>query len=316
MMRKAWTAALLAAGLLVAAPGARAQFAVPAVQMTDPAPQGRRIEDEGLIGNYYPPTGKRPAPGILLLGGSEGALGVPTTLIAKGLQAQGFAVLHLSYFRAPGQSPQLALVPLETFDRALAWVGRQPGVNGKVLAVVGGSKGAEAALLIGSRHPELKAVVAGMPSSVVWPGIDWQGQETRSSWSLAGKPLPDLAYGTFTPPRVASVYESGLTVLPFHPEAAIPIEKTSAPVLLVCGEADSLWPSCPMARQLKARDPDRLEVLAYPDAGHAVFGIPLPDGDPRMPGLAGLGGTPTGNNAARTDSWAKVTAFLHKHLGG
>jgi dienelactone hydrolase len=314
MRRRFWTAALVAAGLLSAGAAARAQFAAPAVQMTDPAPQGRRIETESLIGNYYPPTGKTPAPGILLLGGSEGALGVPTTLIAKGLQAQGFAVLHLSYYRAPGQSPQLALVPLEAFDKALDWLRRQPGVNCKATAVVGGSKGAEAALLIGSRHPELKAVVAGMPSSVVWPGIDWQGQETRSSWSLGGKPLPDLAYGTFTPPRVASVYESGLTTLPFHPEAAIPIEKTPAPILLICGEADTLWPSCPMAQQLKARDPKGVTVLSYPDAGHAVFGIPLPEGDPRMPALAGLGGTPAGNNAARTDSWAKVTAFLHQAL--
>src|SRR6185437_8781235 len=108
---------------------AAAQMPVPPVQMTDPGPQGRRIGEDGLIANYFPPAGKTPAPGVLLLGGSEGALGSGSTQIAKGLQASGFAVLQLSYFRAPGQPAKLEGVPLEVFDRGLAWLGRQPGVD-------------------------------------------------------------------------------------------------------------------------------------------------------------------------------------------
>lgn len=306
-------AAVLAGAL--SATAAQAQFPKPPVQMADPAPEGRRVTEDGLIANYYPPAGAKPAAGVLMLGGSEGALGASTANMSKALQAQGFAVLQVSYFRAPGQSPQLALVPMELFDTAHAWLKRQPGVDGRRLAVLGGSKGAEAALLIAARHPELKAVVAGMPSSVVWPGVDWDGVESRSSWSAGGRPLPDLAYGVPSPNGgVRSIYESGLKTLPQHPDAAIPIERSGAAVLLVCGGADALWPSCPMADQLKARDPKRVTVLAYPDAGHGVFGLPLPDGDPRMPGLAVFGGSPAANNAARQDDWPKALAFLHKAL--
>ena len=57
-------------------------------------------------------------------------------------------------------------MPLELFDRALGWLKAQEEVDGARLAIVGGSKGAEAALIVASRHPELRAVVAGMPSSV------------------------------------------------------------------------------------------------------------------------------------------------------
>ena len=94
---------------------------------------------------------------------------------------------------------------------------------------------------------------------------------------------------------------------------ATPFGRSRAAVLLVCGQSDSLWPACPMAAMLKARDP-RVTVFAYPDAGHSVFGPPLDDPTKLGP-LAALGGTGTGNNAARTDGWPKVIAFLKGALG-
>jgi dienelactone hydrolase len=294
---------------------------IPPVEMTDPTPEGRRVSEPGLLANFYPaPTDGGPDathPGVLLLGGSEGALGSSVTRMARSLQAQGYAVLHVSYFRGPEQSPRLALVPLETFDRALTWLERQPGVAKGRLAVVGGSKGAEAALLVATRHPELRAVVAGMPSSVVWPGVDWQaGVVSDSSWSSGGKPLVALAYGgpSFSGGR-RGIYDRGLAMLPTRPLARIPIEKSPATVLLVCGEADNLWPSCPMARQLLASEPARVRILAYADAGHGVFGPPFAENDPRYARLAGFGGTSAGNNNARQDGWPKVIAFLHARLG-
>ncbi len=297
----------------IASAQAPAAFSAPPVEMTDPAPDGVRIDTDGVIGNWYAARGDKPAALILLLGGSEGALGAGTTRIARALHAEGFSVLHLSYYRAPGQPQALALIPLETFDRALAWITRQPHIDRHSLAVVGGSKGAEAALLIATRHPELRATVAGMPSNVVWPGINWKGIETRSTWSEHGKPLPALPYGAFSGGGLVDVYSNGLKALPQHPDTRIPIERAKAPIMLVCGEADALWPSCPMARDLSAHDPD-VTLLAYRDAGHAVFGVPVAKDNPARAGLAQLGGTVDGNAGAREDAWPKVVAFLHKTL--
>lgn len=288
----------------------------PPVDMADPAPTGQRISEAGLIANFFPAAGPGRHPAILVLGGSEGALGTGTTRIAKAFQVEGWTALHLSYYRAPSQPPTLENIPLETFDRALAWLAARADVDAKRIAIVGGSKGAEAALLVASRHPEIVAVVAGMPSSATWPGIDWAGKgPPGASWSLGGKPLPYLFYGKPDPALgMRGIYESGLATLPQHPEARIPIEKSPAPVLLICGEDDKLWPSCPMADQLAKADA-HVRTLRYPQAGHAVFGPPLPEGDPRINGLAGLGGTPAGNQAARLDAWPKVLAFLKAALG-
>jgi len=233
------------------------------------------------------------------------------------LQAAGFSVLQVSYYRAPGQPAAFSRVPLETFDSALAWLRKQTGVDKRRIGVLGASKGAEGALITASRHMDIRAVVAGMPSAYQWAAFSWDGADVPgASWSLAGNDLPFLPYGAFDPAvGMASIYEGGLKDAAAHADAAIPIEASPAPVLLVCGKADALWPSCPMADMLKARDP-RVTVLAYDDAGHAVFGPPLVADSPSLPVLASLGGSPGGNNAARGDSWPKVIAFLQGALGG
>jgi dienelactone hydrolase len=293
----------------------------PPVIVADPGATGRRITDNGLLANYYPPQREGKHPGILLLGGSEGGLGPGVGRMALGLQEHGYGVLHVSYFRGPGQPQRLELVPLETFDRAIEWLKAQPEIDAERLAVVGGSKGGEAALIVATRHPELKAVVAGMPSSVAWQGLDWNFvnmmvNPPNGSWSLAGKPIPFLPYGrpkNFQGGAMA-VYVAGLEAVAQHPDAVIPVEKTKAPVLLICGKLDSLWPSCPMADQVKARAEANagpaVTVLPYDNAGHGVLGLPTDPSNPNYKNLGSLGGTLEGNNTARADGWPKILDHL------
>lgn len=309
--------------LLVAAAAAAIYFRlfVPPVHVAEPGPTGRRVAESGLLGNYYPGRGAGRRPAVLLLGGSEGGLGESAQRNALAFQAEGLSVLHLSYHRAPGQPPDLELIPLETFAAALAWLRRRPEVDPGRVGIVGASKGAEAALLAATRDPGVRAVVAGMPSSVAWQGASFdRGGEFGSSWSERGRPLDHLRYGRWKWwTDMTPVLAAALEQLPRHPGAAIPIERTGARVLLLCGEDDSLWPSCPMARQLqrRARGHGRPEVilLAYPDAGHAVFGQPLRESDQGYSGLDRLGGTDSGNNRARIHGWPRVIAFLKSALG-
>lgn len=306
------TIAAIACLCLALAGGAAAQQNVPPVQLEPPGASGRRITEDGLVGNYYPATGQAPA--VLLLGGSIGGLSRPTNDVAKALQTEGFSVLHLSYFRGPGQNPRLELIPLEYFDTALAWLRRQPDVDAARIGIAGGSKGAEAALLIAARHPELKAVVAALPSSVVWPGIVWEGTTgpIGSSWTEQGNPLPHMPhvpYDASAGATMAANFARSLEMLAQHPEALIPVERIRAPVFLICGEQDDILPSCPMARQIQDRLREHRRppatLLAYKDAGHRAFGPPIPAGDPRAtPELNGL----------LAESWKHTVAFLKASL--
>lgn len=297
----------------------------PKVEMTDPLPGGVRIEEDGIIANYFPPAGDGAHPGVLLLGGSEGGLSAGAARMAAALQGEGYAVLQLAYFRAPGQQERLELIPLERFDKAIDWLAARPEVAPGSLAIVGGSKGAEAALIVSSRRPDLRAVIAGMPSSVAWAGIDLNiarmiVNPPGSSWSLGGAPYPHLPYGRPERPggEIIDLYRAGLADLAEHEDAIIRVENIKATVLLICGEKDALWPSCEMASQIEARAREKggpaVEVLSYPDAGHAVFGVAVEEGDPRFANLARLGGTPAGNNAARRESWPRILDHLNRAL--
>ena len=123
----------------------------------------------------------------------------------------------------------------------------------------------------------------------------------------------------FTGMTIAGMYEQSLAGLDGHADAAIAVEKVAGPVLLICGEQDQLWPSCPMARQLEARSRERggppVEVLAYAGAGHAVAGVPREETDENFEELASMGGSAVANNEARKDNWPTTLAFLRQHLG-
>jgi dienelactone hydrolase len=305
-------AAGLVAGVLVLAAGqARAQAT---------APEPVTALGPGMVGAYYPPPAGRKDV-VLVLGGSEGGLQGSQPL-ARRIAEHGVGALAIAYFGAPGLPQTLENVPLETLEAGVDWVRKQPGLAGRRLAVLGVSKGGEAALLLASRDPRLCAVVAGVPSSVVWAGIDMAhpaAPVTVSSWSQGGKPLAFVPYADGPFRGVRDLYERSLAKA--APEAVIPVEKIRGPVLLISGRSDRLWPSTPMSEAVMAR----LEAqhfgyahvhLAYDDAGHAAFGPPLPADSPNLPRLAGLGGTPQGNQAARTDNWPKALAFLDRAFAG
>ena len=298
------------------------RYGLPEIELRAPGPTGKRIAADGLFGNYFPARAiPGPHPAVLLLGGSEGGLGGGAHQMALALQQEGFTVFHLAYFGAPGQTDALEGIPLELFDKGLDWLKTRPDVDPDRVAVMGASKGAEAALLVASRRPDLVAVVAGMPTSVAWNGVNWAsgGQSKRASWTAGGKEVVTMPFGDWNQADgIISVYRT--IEDPVHQaaaaRAAIPIEHAEAEVLLVCGEAETMWPACPMSRQVAARSTARsgppVTVLSYEDAGHFVFGPPITRDHPFHPRLGEYGGSVDGNAAARADSWPRVVHFLRR----
>lgn len=317
------TITLLVFGAAIFSQFAPETYGQPEIEIVDPGSTGQRVEEAGLFGNYYPANESagepNQHPGVLLLGGSEGGLGSGAKQMALSLQAEGFSVLQLAYFGGPDQPKSLERIPLEIFDQGLEWLKRQATIDPEKLSVVGVSKGAEAALFVGSRRPDLRAVVAGTPSSVAWNGINWanRGQSPHASWTVGGRDVPTMPFSDYNrADGIISVYRS--VEDPAHrahlEKAAIPIEEANAEILLVCGEAETMWPACPMSRMIAARREARsggpVTMLSYPDAGHFVFGPPLTPEHPFYKRLDVFGGSIEGNAAARADSWPKVIAFL------
>ena len=287
----------------------------------------------GLVGVFFRPPGSGPFPAVVVLGGSEGAL-VGADLKAALLASHGIAALALAYFGAEGRPTELVDVPLEYAREGLRWLDRHPDVTTGAVGVVGGSRGAELALLLATTFREVRCVVACAPSNVAWGGVGPTVASGAPAWTLGGRPIPpvkpwrpellDEVYAT-EPVRLRRLADDVLADDEAVRVAEIPIERTAGPVLLISGEDDEMWPSTRMADALLRRA--ELEEPRYPTshlhyagAGHLCGsppGLPLP-GEVVLAAGGGrrfsLGGTPRGNAAACADSWRQTLEFLGRSL--
>jgi dienelactone hydrolase len=256
----------------------------------------------GLYGNLYLPknTAAR-RPGVLVFSGSGG--GLTTSFAAALLAAHGYPSLALAYFKAPGLPRNLSNIPLEYFTRALGVLRAQPGVDPHHLLVAGGSRGGEAALLLGAHFPHLvNGVVAGVPSSVVNPAE--RPDTGQPAWTLGGHPLLAMSPSEFGQPNP-----------PGKPQAVIPVERIRGPVLLACGGQDLRWPSCAYVDAITVRlrahgFTHPVTALRYPDAGHLVGGLTAWYGSLTDDALTSDGGTVAATQAAQADAHAKLLALL------
>jgi len=288
---------------------------------------GVRIEeiDNGeLYGRVYRPGPAGNYPAVIVLGGSEG--GIDSALLtAELLSSRGYIAFALGYFSHDpmGSLPtELEEIPLECFGHAIEWLAARDDVDEDRIAIVGGSKGAEAALLVGSYIGGVAAVAAFSPPSVVWAAPF--SYEDRSTWTLDGSPLPFVIYQrdpAYNPPSgfpnvLATHYRYSLANAANREAAAIPVEQMAASLLLVSGSDDQIWDSDAASRAIMSRlddygSPIEREHLAYQDAGHSFSAAQLPTtwlpgNDKRWP----IGGSPEGNAIAGRTSWEALINFL------
>jgi acetyl esterase/lipase len=255
--------------------------------------------------------------GVILLGGSSGAVPVER---AKLIARLGCRVMALRWFGGQGQSPGICEIPLEQFQGAVdalvkAGCGR--------IAIIGTSKGAEAALLTATRDDRIRLTMAFSPTSVVWanvgPGLDGFEWPLRSSFAWRGEGLPFaphaaealLSLNRRPPVRYLEFFESSLAQFPeAAAAAAIPVERMSGEAILVAGGDDHLWPSLAFAEALAERGVRMgkpIALLTHPEAGHRIL---LP-GEPALASKVNEhGGSDAADAALGALAWEALTAWV------
>ena len=276
-----------------------------------------------------PADGKRHG-AVIVLGGSEGGDSTARDLGVR-LASRGFVVLGFPYYSPGYGGPGIAGlptafadIPVDRLQAARDMLAARADVDPARIGVVGVSKGAEFALLAASRFDWLRAVVAIVPSDIVWEG--WGKPlpaATLSSFAWDGKPLPFVPYDDIAsefakaaqgkPMALRGPHVRGKVVNPASLSAArIPIERYKGALLLAGGGDDQVWPSFEMAAAVAATPRQgRTVLLNYPLAGHLLSG----DGYASTAWTQGVGGTPAANAAAQLDLWPKTIAFLKRELG-
>ncbi|MBX2979487.1 MAG: acyl-CoA thioesterase/BAAT N-terminal domain-containing protein [Flavobacteriales bacterium] len=282
------------------------------------------IEGQPFEGVLFEAAGPGPHPAVLVISGSGGGAPWKTAMF---LASRGITALAVAHFAYPHRPDNLENIPLEYFHGATDWLRTRTGAPR--IGLIGASRGGEGVLLLASSLPELYgAVVSAVPSNVVWTGCCAPNSFMQPAWSLRGAPIPG-----YIPPLTAD----GTALLGVHEdfvfhagmldpgEAAIPVERIQAPVLLLSCDSDELWPSTLGAEQvitrLRAHDfAYPAEHIAYRGAGHmAVSGMLVTSMSTRAIHPISkeefvLGGTPALNAAADRDALPRAVQFLKAHL--
>ena len=294
------------------------------------------IQREGIVGTLFLPPEPGPHPAVMVLSGGTGGLSEGRAAI---LASHGYAALALGYFGVEGLPRGLVNIPLEYFERAIRWMRAQPWLGDRLLAVSGPSRGGELALLLGATFPDVNAVIAWVPSGVVfWPLGEPEPGDPRppAAWTYRGQPLPYLqennsASGPLPVPEPGKpvaytpFYRSCLRDARAVERATIPVEKTRGPILLVSGTDDQMWPSSDLAdialRRLRAHHhPFPHRHLKYEGAGHLIF-VPYAPTSVRDIGLPGeglsgylyhQGGSTKVDAEAGIDAWRHSLEFLEE----
>jgi pimeloyl-ACP methyl ester carboxylesterase len=279
------------------------------------------VREAEVIGTFIVPDGPGPHPGVVALSGSGG--GVPSWW-GDLLAPHGIAVLAAAYFGVDPLPSALCEIPVETVAAAGDWLGRRPEVRNGRVGLVGGSKGAELALLAATTYPELLGPVAAIaPSCVAWFGVDLTGgvavASPRSSWTLGGQPVPFVPFPgvgyerTERGLRSVGIYAAALQQADAVAAAAIPVERAAGPLLLLSGGQDAACPSTAMARTIV----DRMKAhgrsgdvrhLDFPECGHVVVRPWAPGQAPATP--YDNGGTAEALDAAHEEALPEVVRHL------
>ncbi|GJM42334.1 MAG: acyl-CoA thioesterase [Ardenticatenaceae bacterium] len=262
------------------------------------------VAEDGLVGFFLEPESREPLPTLLVLSGSDGGVDMPKAVM---LASRGYAVLALDYFGNEPLPLSLTEVPLEYFETAVSWLKSQEIVDDTKIGVVGTSRGGELALLLGATYPELFQVVVGyVASGLVNGNISSDGVYEKAAWTIGGEPVP---------------FNVGFN----REEATIAVEKIQAPILLISGKADRLWPSTAwseiaMYRLAENDHPYPYAHLAYDNAGHWI-GVPhwpTTGRDSITHPVTGakiwFGGTAEADAYASADAWTHLLDFLEINL--
>jgi dienelactone hydrolase len=170
--------------------------------------------------------------------------------------AQGYAMLAIAYFGEAGIPAKIDRISLDGVHAAIVDAAKNPKINSKCIALIGGSKGAELVLLLASHYPDIKAVVGIVPGSAVFAGHT--DTMDTSAFSMNGQqfpfvPVPESAVPHLMKGELRPAWDEMVKDKDAMEKAAIHVEKINGPVFLLSATQDEFWPSKEMSDAMIAR---------------------------------------------------------------
>lgn len=198
-------------------------------------------------------------PLLVGLGGSEGGNAWASDYWENTRQEfikRGYAFLAIGYFGAKNTPEILDQISINDVHNAIKLAAKNPKINKRKIAIIGGSRGGDLALLIASHFKDIKCVVAIVPSNVTFPGHT--REFSTSAWTFNNKNLPFVPVSDETVPflikgDLRSAFETMLKDKKAVEKALIRVEKIKGSILLMSATKDEIIPSTPMCEKMITR---------------------------------------------------------------
>ena len=198
-------------------------------------------------------------PLIVALGGSEGGNAWASNRWKKTRDAfieKGYAFLAIGYFGCAGTPALLDRIAIDEVHQAMVIASTYKKIRPTGIAVIGGSRGADLALLMASYYSDISCVVAMSASHAVFPG-NTQTLD-HSSWSFNRKELPFIPVNEAAIPflikkDLRGAFQTMMKDTLAEKQALINIEKMKGAVLLMAGRNDEIIPAAQMAEKMVSR---------------------------------------------------------------
>lgn len=196
---------------------------------------------------------------IVGLGGSEGGNAWSSDYWKKTREQfidKGYAFLALGYFGAKGTPDTLNKIAIEEVYNAIKIAAKHEQINGKKIAIIGGSRGADLALLLGSYYKDISCVVSIVGSNAVFPGHT--NHFSTSCWTFDKKELPFVPVNEEAVPflmkrDLRGTFEAMLKDAVAVEKASIKVENIEGAILFLSATKDEICPSTPMAEMMIER---------------------------------------------------------------
>ena len=216
------------------------------------------LETPNIESVLYLGNGKN-QPLIVGLAGSEGGNAWTSNYWKKTRDQfieKGYAFLAIGYFGAKGTPNTLNKIAIEYVYNAIKIASKNKLINKKKIAIVGGSRGADLALLIGSYYKDIDCVVSIVGSNAAFPGHT--NHFTTSCWTYQNKELPfvpvnDEAVPFLMKHDLRGTFAAMLKDTVSVEKATIKVEQINGPILFLSATKDEICPSTPMAEMMMER---------------------------------------------------------------
>lgn len=130
------------------------------------------------------------------------------------------------------------------------------GNNQPLIVGLGGSKGAELALILASYYPEYSTVIAIVPGSAVFPSLTLSMNTSsffHQGHELPFVPVPWSATPALIKRDLRTAFEKMMENKQAMRDAAIKVENIQGAILFLSATHDEMWPSTEMSIQMVNR---------------------------------------------------------------